>query len=163
MSGLGPAALISIAGGGFSVASGGLGALQALRQGRQAEGLGEFNARNAERDAELAVQAAAFEEERSRERAASFLSSQRAAAGASGRTVSEGSSLLLQAETVEDAELDALAIRFSGSVQEARERSRAAAERFQGRAARSNSRTRAFTSLLSGATRAAGLLAAGVG
>lgn len=147
-----------VAGATAAVAGAGISAAGAIQQGKQAEAIGEFNARAAERDAALARQAAGFEEARARERSRSLLASQRAALGASGRTVSEGSSLLLQAQTVEDAELDALAIRYSGSVQEARERGRASAERFQGRAARFNSRGRAFASLLGGVTSAAGLL-----
>ena len=99
----------------------------------------EFNALNAEREAGRAVEAAAFEERRFREDVRRFQGRQRAAAAA-GITLS-GSPLELVAESARDAELDALAIRFSGDVESARLMSQAALDRLAGRGARAAAET----------------------
>jgi len=100
----------------------------------------EFNALNAEREAGRAVEAAAFEERRFREDVRRFQGRQRAAAAAAGITLS-GSPLELVAESARDAELDALAIRFSGDVESARLMSQAALDRLAGRGARAAAET----------------------
>lgn len=124
-----------------------------ISQGFAAKQQADFQAQIFERDAVLAKQAAEFEETRLREATRKLLGAQQAATGASGATT-EGQFLLVQVETAEDAELDALAIRFSGSVAEVRARSSAALSRLQGRAARAAGFIGAGTSLLTGVTRA---------
>lgn len=124
-----------------------------VSQGIAARNEANFRAQVFARDAELARQASIFEEDRLRERTKRLISSQKAAAGASGSTL-EGSSLLVIAETAEDSELDALAIRFSGSVAEASARSSAALSRLEGRAAQTAGFIGAGASLLTGVTRA---------
>lgn len=76
-----------------------------------AAGASEFNADVARAQRRLALQRGKFAEARSREQARRFRGEQRAAVGASGTTFT-GSPLLVIAEAAEDAELDALAIRF---------------------------------------------------
>ncbi len=127
----------------FSAVVGAAGALQA--GAAQAEAA-EFNARVSEQQARRARQAAAFEEQRLRDAGA-----QRAAIGASGIGF-EGSPLLVMADTAEEAELDAPAIRFSGSTAEARAKSQAALDRLQARQARTAGFFQAGASILGGAT-----------
>lgn len=76
-----------------------------------------------------------------------LISSQRAATGASGVAL-EGSPLLVIAETSEDAKLDALAIRYSGTEAAVMASARAAADRLSARAARTAGFLGAGTSLL---------------
>lgn len=116
----------------------------------------EFNAQVAENDAIAARQSAEFEESRQRRRDKRILASQKAAFGAAGVTA-EGSPLTVIQDSAEEGEIDALAIRYSGSIQEARAKSAAAAERASARATRvqaKNTRSgglaKAGTSLLTG-------------
>lgn len=132
----------------FSAVVGAAGTLQA--GAAQAEAA-EFNARVSEQEAQRARQAAAFEEQRLRDAARRVAGAQRAAIGASGIGF-EGSPLLVMADTAEEAELDALAIRFSGSTAEARAKSQAALDRLQARQARTAGFFQAGASILGGAT-----------
>lgn len=126
-------------------------AIGAVDAGVTARRTAEFNARVAEEDARATRAAAAFEEERNRENVRRLISAQRAAIGASG-TLPEGDPILVVADTAADAELDALAIRFSGSVQEARARSQAALARAEGRARQTASFFDAGSAILTGAS-----------
>lgn len=132
----------------------------AVMQGQQASRAAKYNARVAENNAIAARQTAEFEEARQRQRASRVLASQRAALGASGVAL-EGSPLLAMADSAEQAELDALAIRYSGSVEEARHKSQAAADRLQASAARRAGYFGAATSLLRGMTSMASMGAGG--
>jgi hypothetical protein len=122
-------------------------------QGKSAQAIAEFNAQQRELEAKQTRDAAQFEETRQRERAARLMGAQRAAYGGSGVTL-EGTPLIVQADTAEEAELDALAIRYSGSVAEARSRAAAAAERMQGKAMRQAGYFGAGTTLLQGGAKA---------
>lgn len=75
-----------------------------------------YNAAVQRRNADAARNAAAFEERKKREDVARHLSAQRAAAGASGVLIEEGSPLQVMAESAAQGELDALAIRFGGEI-----------------------------------------------
>ena len=135
--------------------SGIVGAVSAVSQGNAAADAAEFNAAVAENDAIATRQAAEFEEDRLRRRSKRVLASQRASFGASGVTA-EGSPLLVMQDSAAEAEIDALAIRYSGSIQEARAKSQAAADRAEARAARRGGFARAGTSLLTGVSGVAG-------
>lgn len=126
----------------------------AAASGMQAAAAADYNAQVAERDAQMATQAAAFEEDLHRERLRKTLSAQRVATGASGGAM-EGSPLIVMQQTAEDAEIDALAIRYGGSVEAARAQSRAAASRMEARAARTGAVIGAGASLLSGGAKIA--------
>ncbi len=128
---------------------GGVQALSAISQGRQQSKIAKYNAKVAENDAIAARQASDYEESRFREQTRRLISSQRAAAGASGASL-EGSPLLVMLDTIEEAELDALAIRHSGTVEAARGESRAALERLKGRQARQSAWIGAGAALLQG-------------
>jgi hypothetical protein len=96
----------------------------------------------AKANAEIIEQQAGYEEARQRERARRVIAQGRAAVGKSGGVVS-GSALDVLAGSAEDAELDALAIRWSGG-------QRAGVSRFEGRSALVSSGFGAGTTLLSG-------------
>lgn len=125
----------------------------ALYEGAQAKKQADYNAQVLEADAVAAKQKAAFDETLHRERVKRILSSQRAAAGASGVEFT-GSPLLAFEETVRAGELDALAIRYGGAVESARKRSGAELSRMEGRAARTSSFFKAGATLLTGGARA---------
>jgi len=129
-----------------------VGAVGAIQQGKAQQSMANYNAAVAERAAESAKVAAAFEESAQRSQAEKLRSTQRALFARSGVTP-EGSPLLVEADTAAQAEQDALAIRFSGSAAEARAKSQAAMSRFEGRVAKQASMFKAGTSLLSGASR----------
>jgi hypothetical protein len=133
-----------------AVASAAVSAAGAISSGQAQSKMASYNAAVAERDAQAARQQAAFEESRQRQARDALLGKQRAAFAASGVTP-EGSPLLVAAETATQAEIDAEAIRYSGSVAEARANSQAALDRMQGAAARTASYFAAGTSLLQGA------------
>jgi len=136
-----------------AVAGGVASAAGSLSAGQSQSNMAKYNAAVSEREAAQAREAAKFEEARNRKASESLLSSQRAAF-AKGGVTSEGSPLLVQAETAEEAEIDALALRYSGSVAEARAKSQAALDRMQGRAAKTTGYIGAGSSLLSGASSA---------
>jgi hypothetical protein len=82
-----------------------------------------------------------------------LLSSQKAAYGKSGVDLA-GSPLLALQETVEQGELDALAIRYGGDVDASRNRSAAEISRMEGKAARTSGYLQAGSTLLSGGVKA---------
>ena len=149
---------IEIAAVSLAVAGAAAGTVGAISAGQQQGAIAEFNAAQAEREAEQLSAITGFEEGEIRRRTRSLIGRQRAAAGASGLVVNEGSPLEAQLDAAEEGELDALAIRFSGSVAEAQRRSEAALSRFQGRAARTQGFLRGAQTLLTGGSRAASIL-----
>lgn len=136
---------------GASIAGTALSAASAVKQGNAQKSMMDYNARVAERQGQMARQAADLEEARQRNRTDKLLSSQRAAVAASGLDL-EGSPLLVMEESAAQSELDALLIRHSGSVAEAQANSQAAADRMSGRAAKMQGYYSAGASLLSGAS-----------
>lgn len=134
----------------LSAVSAVVGAAGALQAGAAQAEAAEFNAAVSEQEAKRARQAAAFEEQRVRDAARRVAGAQRAAIGASGIGF-EGSPLLVMAETAEEAEIDALAVRFSGSAAEARAKSQATLDRLEARQARTTGFFKAGASILGGA------------
>ena len=128
-------------------------AVGSLSGGAQEQSFADHNAAILEQEAQAAEEAAAFEERLHRENVRRHIASQRAAAGASGLVVNEGSPLLAQEESAAEGELDALAIRRSGSVAAARSRGQASLERLRGRQARRSSFFEAGGTLLTGVGR----------
>lgn len=135
-----------------------VGTVGAITQGNQAAASSDFNAAQREREAEQLRQVSEFEEGQSRRRTARLISDTRAAAASQGLIVSEGTPLDLQASAAREGEIDALAIRFSGSVAEANRRAEAAAERFNARRQRTAALFRAGQTALTGASAAFDLL-----
>ena len=102
--------------------------------GLQQQEQAKVNAQVLEDQARVQKQAAALEADTLRRQAEAVKSRQRAAYAASGVTL-EGSPLQVLEDTAAEAELDALAIRWSGSVAEAQSRRQAAEARLAGRMA----------------------------
>lgn len=126
-------------------------AVAAVQQGQAAEDAAEAQADQLEREGKIAQQSARVEETLQRARTRRLIARQRAVTAAQG-TTAEGSPLAIIAETAGEAELDALAIRFSGDLASVRRRSEAAASRAEGRAARTAGFIRGGARLLSGAS-----------
>lgn len=107
----------------------------ARRQAQEQERVAESETAAAEMEAVSTREAAFFEEQQSRRRSALLLGRQRARTAASGLAVTSGSPLLLELDSIRQAEIEALTIRRSGeSVAEARflaGRVRASQARFQ--------------------------------
>jgi len=91
-----------------------------------------INAQMAEDEGKAAKAIAHENEQKKRMEVASIISSQRAAAGASGAQVDQGSFIDLQLDTVEKGELDALALREQGMWQDYSKRIEAHNYRMQG-------------------------------
>lgn len=124
---------------------------QIVSAGQQADAA-EYNAEVAEREAEAARQTAGFEEQQHRRRVSRILASQRAGYAASGVTF-EGSPLLVMADSAQQAEVDALAIRRAGSIEESRALSQAALDRLQARNIRTAGYLGAAATIASGGYR----------
>jgi hypothetical protein len=87
---------------------------QQREQGRFQRDVGEFNARQAENEAEATRAAATETENIQRQRTQELLSKQRAQLGAAGVELTSGSALQLQEDTLTLGEADALRIRSQG-------------------------------------------------
>lgn len=127
-------------------------AFGALQQGAQQSAALRYNAAVAENDALAVRQSAEFEARNTRRRAQAMMAQNRAASGASGVTM-EGSPLLAMSESNYEAELDALAIEYSGSIAEARAKSQAAVDRMQSAQASRAGYFGAGSALLTGASK----------
>jgi hypothetical protein len=124
------------AGTALATAGSALGVMGALSAGKAAQGSANYNAQSAEMEA-------ASREAAQRSQAARQMGSMRAAIGKSGAT-SEGTPLMVLAESAANAEIDALNTRIMGQRQ-------ANLYRAQGANARKQSYIQAGTSLLSSA------------
>lgn len=138
-----------------TVAGAAVSAIGAIQSGKAQQKAAEYNAQVAEQAALAARQKAAYDEAAHRRELARMLSAQRAAYGASGVDVSVGTPLLVMADTVQEGELDALAIRYGGEVGASRQLSAAQLSRMTGKQARTASYYQAGSSLLTGAASAA--------
>lgn len=123
--------------------------------GVQQKKAADTNAAISEQNAIAAQQKAAYDEQMHREGVKKLLSAQRALYGKSGVEMA-GSPLLVMEDTAAQGELDALAIRYGGDVNAARNRSAANLSRMQGSTAMTASYFQAGSTLLSGAASAKG-------
>ena len=104
-----------------------------VEQGKQQTRIAEYNAAVAENNAKAASEKAAFEaSQRTREKRR-LLSRQAALYGKAGVVTTEGSPLLVMAQTALEEELQVAAIRYGGKVQAQRYRSEAELSRYRGR------------------------------
>lgn len=131
----------------LSLASGAISALGSLSQGRTQAKIAERNALVADQQAEATRRQRDFELDRLEDKKKRVLATQVNNAA----DPAEGSGLLLQLDTAEEAALDALAIRFSSSVSQAQSASQAGIDRLSASEARVRGLTGAGASLLSGA------------
>lgn len=111
-------------------------AAASIAEGRQASALHRYNMAVAQRDADAARRAAAFDEAQSRRRTQSLMSRQRALFAASGVDTGTGSPLAIFEETAEQGALEALAIRYGGETEALRHESRAELDRMEAKARR---------------------------
>lgn len=139
----------------LTVATGVYSAVQSNAAGKKAEEAEEENARIADENARAIEDKAAYDEEMHRDRVKKLLKSQQALYGASGVDMA-GSPMMVQADTAEQGEMDALAIRQGGNVAAAQQRSQANLMRMYGRNYASAGRSKAVGTLLSTGASAAG-------
>lgn len=104
--------------GGISAASGVISGVQGYQQGKTQEKVAQQNAELAQRQGD--------EEARQRRRRAELIQARaRAAYGASGLDISEGTPAAVLAATAEEQERDILMARYSGNINASRERTNA--------------------------------------
>lgn len=127
----------------------------AVYSGQMQKQAADYNAQVSNVNALMAENKAKADEQAHRAMVAKILSSQKALYGKSGLSM-EGSPLLVMEDTAIQGELDALTIRYGGDVAAAQARSQANIQRMQGSAARTASYITAGSTLLSGASQAAG-------
>lgn len=123
----------------------------AYQQGQAQKAAEEFNAQLSEKEAKAAQDQSAREEEALRRESAGLLGKQRAAIAEAGLT-GGGTTGLLADQSAVLAELDALNIRYGGSLRGTGLLSQAASSRFSGRQAGKSGGLLAGARLLSGAS-----------
>ena len=117
--------------------------------GQQAKDAAEFNAKQAEVDAQLARNQAAFEERNFRAGVDRLLGQQRAGYAKAGVQLT-GTAALVQEDSTMQAEMDALMIRYGGVIRSNGFRTQAALQRLQGASAQTQGFMNATGSILTG-------------
>ena len=117
--------------------------------GQQGKAAAEFNAKQAELDADLAKQQAAFEERNFRAGVDRLLGQQRAGYAKAGVQMT-GSALDVAQDTTMQSEMDALLIRYNGIIKSNGYRTQAALQRLQGASAQTQGFMSATGSILTG-------------
>lgn len=120
-----------------------------LAAGRQADAVGNRNADILNQQADATRAATNQREQLLRDRSAKALSDQRAALAANGVSPTTGSALIGVAQNTQDAELDALTLRYEGLLQGRDLNMQADQARYMGKAAKIQSRWSAAGQLLS--------------
>jgi hypothetical protein len=134
----------------------GVTALGSIQQGKAQQQMAEYNAQVAQNEAIAAQQKAAYDEKAHRRQMAQLKGQQRAGAAASGGELLDMGDVFDM--TAEEAELDALAIRYGGQMGAAAARQRATLARMEGAAAKQKSYSEAGSTLLTGAKSGLALL-----
>ena len=142
---------------GASVVSGIMGFKGNMAAAKNAEAVGEYNARLAENEAIVLQRAKVDEETNLRQQSDRLVASQRSMTAASGIEMS-GSPLQALADAYFNTEQDAARIRYASSIEQVQKESEAALARTEGAARGSSFRTAAVGSLLSGAQQSATLM-----
>ena len=114
---------------------------------KQAEAVGEFNAKLAENEAIILRRAKVREESNLRKASERTIATQRVATAASGIEMS-GSALEALADSYFNTEMDALDIRYAADIEEASKKSQAALSRAEGRAKKQAYQLASYQSLL---------------
>lgn len=128
------------------------GAYSAIQQGNYQKGVSEYNARVQRNEAQQARNVGVERENMQRQQTAELVSKQRAQLGAAGVDIGSGSALQLQQDTLSLGEADALRIRSNFEGRADALNTQAGLTEAQGAAAQSAGATKAFSSLLGGAT-----------
>jgi hypothetical protein len=133
----------------------GVSAMSAMQQGKSAQNLANYNAQIAQNDAIAARQKAEFDATAQERQARLFAGSQRASmASTGGELLDMGDVIDMSAE---EAELENLAIRYGGEMGYRAGQQRATVSRFEGSVAKQRAAGQAASSLLTGASSAAGM------
>jgi hypothetical protein len=132
-------------------------AIGAVQSGMQQAALMRYNAQVAEMNAQSARDWAQYEAKRQQEKSRAFLARQEAAFASNGVVGTEGSPLLMMADTAASAELDRLAIIHKGEVAAIRGQNEAAGMRWGADMAVQSGYMRAGASLLQGASMVANM------
>jgi hypothetical protein len=128
-------------------------AYASVQQGKATAAWNNYNAKVAERNAEMAKLEAETEAGRKRAETQRLLSRQRAVYGKAGVEF-EGSPLLVMEDTAAEGEMDALLIEYRGATQMQARRSQADLDRMRARSARRMGWYGVGTSILGGASSA---------
>jgi|TARA_R100000482_G_scaffold123562_2_gene73811 hypothetical protein len=120
---------------------------------KQAQAVGEFNARVAENEAIILRRAKVREESNLRKASERTIATQKVATAASGIEMS-GSPLEALADSYFNTEMDALDIRYAANLQETAKKSQAALSRAEGRAKKQAYQLASYQSLLEGGEKA---------
>ena len=118
------------------IAAGVLGAVSAISGGNNADKAGQRNGALLDAQADETRRATVTRENLNRDRSARALSDQRAAMLANGVDPTSGTALLATGQSAQDAEMDALTLRYEGLMQARTQNMEADNARFQGRAAK---------------------------
>ncbi len=144
---------------GLLAASGVTSAVSSIAAGRSAKKISEYNARIARQQAADATLRGKAAEGTHRRRVSQLIGRQRAAIGASGAAVDQGSAFDIIEDTVALGELDALQIRNNAAREALGYETQATSLLFQGRLARREANVQAFSTLLGTGAQTTGLLA----
>ena len=137
----------------LAIAGAAMSAVGAISQGNAARKSAEYNAAIADRNAVVATQQAAANEEAQRKIDARRMGAARAGYGASGVT-SDGSVLDVLGDSIAEAELNALNIRYEGKLAAQGYGDTAASQRAAGKNAQRSGYMQAGASLLTGGSKA---------
>lgn len=146
-------ATLALAAGGVAMS-----AIGSIQQGKQAQAAAKFNADMMNRNAAIARQQAAAEEEKQRRLGYMRQGAARAAYGASGVAI-EGSPLDILEQSAAQEELDALNIRYRGAIGAQSAEGQAALSGMRGEAAMQAGYMGAGSAILMGGSKMAGIYA----
>ncbi len=132
----------------FSIAAAALSAVSSIAGGMQARKVGERNAKLLNEQADATRTAGYAREGLTRQRNAVTLSDQRGALSANGVDPTSGTALIGVAQSSQDAELDALTIRYEGLMQGRDQNMQADLAKYEGKAKQRQSYFSAASSLL---------------
>lgn len=138
---------------GVSAAGALMSASNQIQAGKAQQQAADYNAQVAEADALALKNKFGYEETLSRERAQKVLGAQRAAYGASGVAIDEGTPLDVMRSQVYESERDALNIRYQGAAEVAKRLNEAKLARYGGDVAVSTSRSNAASTIIQSAGR----------
>ena len=138
-----------------AVVGAGVSAVSSMQQGKSAQNLANYNAQIAQNDAIAARQKAEFDARAQERQARLFAGTQRASMAATGGELLDMGDV--GDMSAEEAELENLAIRYGGEMGYRAGQQRATVARMQGAAAKQKATGQAASSLLTGASSAAGI------
>lgn len=140
----------------FMIAASVLSAVSSIAGGNAADRAGRRNGALLDEQATETRRATTSRENLTRDRNARTMSDQRAALLANGVDPASGTALIGSGQSAQDAEMDALTLRYEGLMQARGQNMEADNVRYQGKAAKRQSRISAVSSLLSAGSKYTG-------